>query len=94
MRRKKILYKGIFSFTDELNLKRNKMTNYKKTLEAVKQLLNSWVDDKEMTYQYSEDELKMMLIQDIQRKIESDFVIMTKEEFEKRIEFERQFYNY
>jgi len=25
MRRKKILYKGIFSFTDELNLKRNKM---------------------------------------------------------------------
>lgn len=88
------MYKGIFSFTDELNLKRNKMTNYKKTLEAVKQLLNSWVDDKEMTYQYSEDELKMMLIQDIQRKIESDFVIMTKEEFEKRIEFERQFYNY
>lgn len=70
------------------------MKNYKETLNAVKQLLNSWVNDEDFNCQYTEEELKLMLIDIIQSKIESDFVIMTKEEFEKRIEFERQFYNY
>jgi len=70
------------------------MTKYSEVLEKAKQLIDLWVDDKEMTYQYSEEELKFMLINDIREKLESNCVIMTKEEFDARIEHERKCWDY
>ena len=71
------------------------MRTYKEIMNDVKQLLNNWANDETLADQgYTKEDLKREMLESIQFTIDSDFVIMTKEEFNKRIEHERNFYNY
>ncbi len=61
--------------------------NFNDLMKENKAMIKSWLNDVELTndFKFTDEELKLNFLKSIQQSIESDFIILTKEEYNKNL---------